>query len=41
MIETVKTYYWIVADGYILLEVNIPRDTISIFEFAWMKPALT
>lgn len=40
MIETVKTYYWIVADGYLQLDVKYSEYPLSIFEFAWAKPLL-
>jgi len=40
MIETVKTYYWIVADGYLQLDVKYAEYPLSIFEFAWAKPVL-
>ena len=41
MIETVKTYYWIVADGHLQLDVRYAEYPLSIFEFAWAKPVLT
>lgn len=40
MIETVKTYYWVVAGGYLELEVKYSGDPMSIFEFAWAVPIL-
>ena len=40
MIETVKTYYWIVADGYLQLDVKNSEYPLSIFQFAWAKPVL-
>jgi hypothetical protein len=40
MIETAKTYYWIVADGYMQLDVRYSGYPLSIFEFAWAKPVL-
>ena len=40
LIETVKTYYWIVADGYMQLDVKYSEYPLSIFEFAWAKPVL-
>jgi len=40
MLATVKTYYWIVSDSYIDLEVSHAADPISIFQFAWAVPVL-
>jgi hypothetical protein len=40
MIETAKTYYWIVADSYMQLDVKYCRDPLSLFEFAWAAPVL-
>jgi hypothetical protein len=41
MIETAKTYYWIVSDAYMQLEVKHSEYPLAIFEFAWAKPVLT
>lgn len=38
--ETVKTYYWIIADGYMQLDVKHSEYPLSIFEFAWAVPVL-
>ena len=38
VISTVKTYYWIVTDGYIDLDVEYSEDPLSIFRFAWTAP---
>ena len=40
MLATVKTYYWIVSDSYIDLEVSAADDAMSVFQFAWAVPAL-
>jgi hypothetical protein len=40
MMEAVKTYYWIVSDGYMQLDVKYSEYPLSIFEFAWAKPVL-
>lgn len=40
MIETAKTYYWIVADSYMQLEVKRCGDPLSVFQFAWAQPLL-
>lgn len=40
MLETTKTYYWIVADGYMQLEVKYCGDPLSLFQFAWAVPVL-
>ncbi len=38
MISTIKTYYWIIADSYIDVEVRHDDDPMSIFQFAWAVP---
>lgn len=38
MISTVKTYYWIVNESYIDLDVSYADDPLSIFQFAWAVP---
>ncbi|MGA2904934.1 MAG: hypothetical protein ABSD98_13945 [Candidatus Korobacteraceae bacterium] len=40
MIATVKTYYWIVAESHLDLDVKHSEDPLSIFQFAWATPAL-
>ena len=40
MIETAKTYYWIVTDCYMRLDVKYAEDPLSIFERAWARPIL-
>jgi hypothetical protein len=40
MIETVKTYYWIVCDCYLELDVKHAGDPLAVFQFAWAMPAL-
>ena len=40
IIATVETYYWIVSDGYIDLDVDYEEDPLAIFQFAWAAPAL-
>ncbi len=41
IIAVVETYYWIVTDGYIDLDVEYSEDPLSIFQFAWAAPVLT
>jgi hypothetical protein len=41
MIESAKTYYWIVADSYLQLNVKYAGDPLSVFQFAWAMPMLT
>jgi hypothetical protein len=40
IIAVVETYYWIVTDGYIDLDVEYAEDPLSIFQFAWAAPVL-
>jgi len=40
MISTVKTYYWIITDSYIDMEVSHDDDPMSVFRFAWALPAV-
>ncbi len=40
MLSTVKTYYWIVSDSYIDLDVAHADDPLSIFLFAWAVPVV-
>ena len=37
MISTVKTYYWVVAEGHLDLEVKYAEDPLAIFRFAWVE----
>jgi hypothetical protein len=37
MISTVKTYYWVVAEAYLDLEVRYVEDPLAIFRFAWVE----
>ncbi len=37
MIATLKTYYWVVGDGYLDLEVKYAEDPLAIFRFAWIE----
>ena len=39
-VSTVKTYYWIVADSYIDLDIQHAEDPMAIFSSAWAMPAL-
>ncbi len=41
IIAVVETYYWIVSDGYIDLDVEYSVDPLGIFQFAWAAPVLT
>jgi hypothetical protein len=40
MMETAKTYYWIVADSYMQLDVKYSGDPLSVFQSAWAMPVL-
>jgi hypothetical protein len=40
IVETVKTYYWIVTESYLELDVTYAEDPLSIFQFAWATPVL-
>lgn len=40
MISTVKTYYWIVTDSYIDLDIQYSEDPMAIFSSAWAVAAL-
>ena len=35
--STLKTYYWIVADSYLPMDVQYAEDPLAIFQFAWAK----
>ncbi len=37
MIATLKTYYWVVAEGHLDLEAKYPEDPLAIFRFAWVE----
>jgi hypothetical protein len=37
MISTLKTYYWVVAEGHLDLEPSYGEDPLEIFRFAWME----
>jgi hypothetical protein len=36
MISTLKTYYWVVAEGHLDLEPSYDEDPLAIFRFAWV-----
>ena len=38
MVSTVKTYYWIVADSYIDMDMQQAEDPMEIFSSAWAVP---
>jgi hypothetical protein len=38
MISTVRTYYWIINESYIDLDVSYGDDPLAIFQFAWAVP---
>ncbi len=40
MTATVKTYYWIVADSYIDLDIHHAEDPMAIFSSAWAVAVL-
>jgi hypothetical protein len=40
LISTVKTYYWVVGDSHIDLEVKYFAESMEIFSFAWAVPLL-
>jgi hypothetical protein len=40
MIETAKTYYWIVADAHLQVDVKYCGDPMAGFQFVWAAPAL-
>jgi hypothetical protein len=37
MIATLKTYYWVVAEGHLALEPKYAEDRLAIFRFAWLE----
>lgn len=40
IIATVKTYYWIVTESHLDLDVKHAENPLSIFQFAWAMPVL-
>lgn len=40
MIEAVETYYWIITESYIDLEVKYDGNPLAIFQSAWAVPVL-
>jgi hypothetical protein len=38
MIATLKTYYWVVAEGHLDLGVKCPDDPLEIFRQPWLGP---
>lgn len=36
MISTLKTYYWVVADGHLALEPKYAEDPLAILRFTWI-----
>ena len=38
LVENVKTYYWIVTESYIDLDVSYTEDPLAIFQSAWVLP---
>ena len=40
MIETVKTYYWVVSDSCLEMDVKHCGDPLSVFQRAWAMPVL-
>ena len=40
LLALTKTYYWIVADSYLDLEVGHGDDPMAVFQFAWALPSL-
>lgn len=37
LIQTLQKYYWVVADGYLDLEVKYAADPLAVFRTAWLK----
>jgi len=37
LIDLLKKYYWVVADGYLDLDVRYADDPLAIFRFAWLE----
>jgi hypothetical protein len=37
IISTLKTYYWVVAEGHLDLEPKYAEDPLEVFRFAWME----
>lgn len=40
IIDTLRTYYWIVAESYLDLEAKYTEDPLAIFQSAWAVPVL-
>jgi hypothetical protein len=40
MISQIKTYYWIITDGYLDLDITHVEDPNAVFRSAWAVPAL-
>jgi hypothetical protein len=38
IISILKTYYWVIAEGHLDLDVKYPEDPLAIFRFAWIEP---
>lgn len=38
LVSTLKTYYWIIAEGYLPLDIQYAEDPLAIFRFAWAMP---
>lgn len=41
MIEAVETYYWIITESYIDLEVKYTGNPLAIFQQPWVVPVLS
>ncbi len=40
LVSTIQTYYWIVADAYLDMDVTYCEPPLAVFQFAWAAPAL-
>lgn len=40
VIQTLRTYYWIVAESYLELDVRYTEDPLAIFQSSWAVPVL-
>ena len=40
MTEAVQTYYWVIADSHIDLNVHHDSDPLAVFRFSWATPVL-
>lgn len=38
MTSTLKTYYWVIAEGHLDLDTKYAGDPLAIFRFAWIAP---